>query len=190
MPNMSVTPQADNLLANLRDIHLPAPVSAWPPGPGWIFLTLIILLISICGVVFILKNYKIWQIKKHALGLLKKYRKQYPKIINSQRACSLVNELLKKTAFYYYPRTTIASLTGKDWIKFLNSSLQPTTILQKILQAKRKLPTFETVSQELLEYPYQSPQDINLDDLFNLAQIWIQNQRNLSKKQRESLCSP
>lgn len=186
---MNINPQPANLLENLRDIHMPAPISAWPPGPGWIFLLVIFTLIATVTCIIILKNYKVWQTRKHALHLLKKYKKQYPKIINSQRACSLVNELLKKTAFYYYPRTKIASLSGADWIKFLNVSIQHPSIIQKIFKSTNKLPSFNEVQQELLEYPYQSSKNINLDKLFKTAHTWIKNQKHLNKKQRESLCS-
>lgn len=64
MANMDVLSQADSSLANLRDIHMPASISAWPPGPGWMFLILIIASTSIFAGVFILKNYKVWQVRK------------------------------------------------------------------------------------------------------------------------------
>lgn len=179
-------------LASLRDIHMPPPASNWPPAPGWIILLIIFCAITICVSIVIIRNYKVWQTRKHALALLKKYKKQYPKIINSQRACSLVNELLKKTAFAYYPRSAIAALTGQEWINFLNQSLAHSSlknkVLHKICKPKDCIKNFNNVSKELLEYPYQNPQEVSLDELFSISHTWINNQQRLRLKDQEQLC--
>lgn len=181
----------DNL-ASLRDIHMPPPASNWPPAPGWIFLFIVFCTVAICASIIIIRNYKVWQTRKHALNLLKKYQKQYPKIISSQRACSLVNELLKKIAFAYYPRSAIASLTGQEWIDFLNKTMAHPSLkkrlIHKISQPKHSMPSFNQVTKELLEYPYQSPQQVSLDALFKISHIWITNQQRLKTKHQEKLC--
>jgi len=33
----------ENPLVNLKDIHLPPPVSFWPPAPGWWILALLMI---------------------------------------------------------------------------------------------------------------------------------------------------
>lgn len=181
----------DNL-ANLRDIHMPGPASNWPPAPGWIIFFIIFCTIAVCASIIVSRNYKVWQTRKHALNLLKKYKKQYPKIISSQRACSLVNELLKKTAFAYYPRSAIASLTGQEWIDFLNKTMTHPSlqkkVVRKISKPKRSIPSFNQVSKELLEYPYQSPQQVSLNELFSISHTWISNQQRLRTKDQEKLC--
>ncbi len=163
-----------NPLLQLRDIHLPAAAHNWPPAPGWIILLIITILACVSAGIFIARNYPIWQTKKHALQLLKNYQKQYNKERNSQKTCAQVNELLKKTAFFYYPREIVASLKGQAWLDFLNKTI-------KILDNN-----FNMVSKELLEYPYQNSQDLNLDKLFSITNTWIKSQK--SYKTKEKLC--
>ena len=45
----------ENPLQNLKDIHLPGAVSAWPPAPGWWILTFLLLAL----VTWII--WKLWQ---------------------------------------------------------------------------------------------------------------------------------
>ena len=33
----------ENPLVNLKDIHLPSPVSFWPPAPGWWILAVLLI---------------------------------------------------------------------------------------------------------------------------------------------------
>lgn len=165
-----------NPLLQLRDIHLPAEAHNWPPAPGWIILLIIITLICIKLGIYITRLYPIWRTNKHALRLLKHYQKQFKEEHNSQKTCALINELLKKTAFFYYPRSLVASLKGQAWIDFLN----------KTMPLSKRSYNFNTVSKELLKYPYQNSQDLNLDELFILTSIWIKSRSN--SKHKEELC--
>lgn len=178
-------------LTQLRDIHLPKEALNWPPAPGW-FILLIIIILAILGIIiFIKRNFPIWQTKRHALQLLKNYQKQYQKEQNSQKTCALINELLKKTAFFYYERSIVASLKGQDWLSFLNQTMHRATINHKINNMKnlKQNANFNLIAKELLEYPYQNSQNVELGNLFNITSIWIKNQRNFSQKCKERLCS-
>ncbi len=44
--------EAEDPLSQLRDIHLPEPVTFWPPAPGWWFILLLILI----GLVFLYRH--------------------------------------------------------------------------------------------------------------------------------------
>ena len=193
MAELNINNQPADILAQMHDIHLPAEAANWPPAPGWIILLVITIIFCVGIIIFIKRNYGTWQTKKHALAILKSYQKQYPQQINSQRACALINELLKKTAFFYYPRPLVASLKGLDWLNFLNQTMYKPSYLNKI-QTKfmrrsiQKQIDFISVSKELLEYPYQNSKDIELDELFFLTRAWIKGQKSFTKNREAKLC--
>lgn len=111
-------------LLKLKDIHMPPAAIHWPPAPGWFILILLLILVAGASWIFISKNLPAWHAKRHALQLLKAYQQTYKKEFNSQKTSALINELLKKTALFFYPRTAVASLQGQAWLDFLNKTMQ------------------------------------------------------------------
>jgi len=151
-------------LAQLRDIHLPAPISWWPLAPGWYGLTGLVLVIILTSLFFFHRHYLNGRAKRHALRLLENYRQQYPHLVNSQLTSARVSELLKRVALVYFPRGKVAGLQGDSWLSFLNNT---STGLD-----------FNQTQAELLQLPYQpASSDINLDLLFTLAKSWISQRR-------------
>lgn len=105
----------------LADIHLAAKPSAWPPAPGWWILFFLLLgLISFS----IIKFVQFRRAKKHQKQILKALEQLEKKLQKDQstEAISDINILLRRLALAHYPRKTIASLTGQDWLKFLDQS--------------------------------------------------------------------
>lgn len=151
-------------LAQLRDIHLPAPIGWWPLAPGWYGLAGLILLMILTGLFFFHRHYLNGRAKRHALRLLESYRQQYPHSANSQLTSARVSELLKRVALVYFPRQKVAGLQGDSWLSFLNNTA---TGLD-----------FKQIQTELLQLPYQpASSDINLNLLFTLAKSWISQRR-------------
>ena len=72
-----------NPLSNLKDIHLPPPISWWPPAPGWWILAVLIIFLSFFIVFWLLRSYERRRPKIEALKLLKDLKFQYE---NSQSA--------------------------------------------------------------------------------------------------------
>lgn len=154
-------------LAQLKDIHLPTPISWWPLAPGW--YAVITLIVFLC--IFILyrfyKNYCHAKAKKHALILLTHYQKHYEKEGDVAWTSAHISELLRRVALAYYPREKVASLHGEDWLLFLNET--------------SKGVDFTLVKEMLLDAPFKTNQSMDLTPLFNAAQLWI--------KQRSIPCS-
>jgi hypothetical protein len=163
MASRLATSPAAPELAQLRDIHLPAPIGWWPPAAGWYLLTLIIVVMLFAAIFFIRRHYINGRAKRHALRLLASYQQQYQQDHNSQLCAARVSELLKRVALVYFPRSNVASLQGDEWILFLTNT-------SKGLR-------FETVRTALLDIPYQPTASHDLSSLLKFVRTWISQRR-------------
>lgn len=112
---------ADPLEA-LRPLHLPDPVSWWPPAPlWWVMALLSIVIITLLG-------RAIWRRLR---------RNAYRRAAASEIAAALSEVLasgdraaflarasgtLRRAALCRYPRHTVAPLHGREWLAFLDQS--------------------------------------------------------------------
>ncbi len=145
----------DNL-PELRDIHLPEGVSAFPLAYGWWVILLTVI------VVFVLwKFYKIIRQKSkklYALRLLASINE--PNVITSAAAMS---ELLRRICVYKYPQAVV--LQGQEWINFLNSHSKKTQVSGKIAELLLNAPymPLETAAYD----------NANLNTLRSFCRDWI-----------------
>lgn len=112
---------SDPLTLPLRDIHLPEPVSVWPPAPGWWFLVAVLVVAVIS--LWLVQRYK----KKSRLSVLKMARNELKRIsaeyaLNKNPVGLLreISALLRRICISLFPREDVASLTGDAWLGFLN----------------------------------------------------------------------
>lgn len=105
-----MTEMSDNL-PELRDIHLPDGVSAFPPAYGWFVIA--------GGIIAAVLLWKLY------LLVLKKSRKRYALSLldglppSSISSAAEMSKILRRICVYKYK--TAAALSGRDWIEFLNS---------------------------------------------------------------------
>ena len=145
-------------LAQLRDIHLPEPISWWPPAPGW----WVVLLLSLAAVVLV-----IYFLRKH--WLQKRYRRIALRELenfslngerNNQALLEEMSALLRRVALQTYGRKRVAPLAGEPWLDFLNSTGKTEEFTQgaaKVLGAGL----------------YQSSVEADMDEVLQIAQRWI-----------------
>lgn len=106
------SPQSDPL-AQLKDIHVPSAVSAWPLDWGWWCLGTICLLSVIALIVMAIRKYKYNQPRREAKALLSALS---PSVSNWPMEVNLV---LKRTVLSYFPPSEVAGLYGTKWVSFL-----------------------------------------------------------------------
>ena len=145
----------DNL-PELRDIHLPEGVSAWPIAYGWwVILAAIIGLIAL----FYLISYLRKKSKKlYALHLLKTVYGH-----DTLDSAVQMSQILRRICVYKYKDA--ATLFGKPWVEFLNTHTKG-----------RKLD--DKTAELLIEAPYIAPNTSKFSaaDVINLrsfCQNWI-----------------
>ena len=119
-------------LQNLNDIVMPASIGWWPLATGWYFLLGLLLIVFVWSAYHLMQHWLKNRYRREALHELQLLEKSIQN--STQRDASLrqIPVLLKRTALSAYPREQVASLTGKDWISFLNSCLKNVTFPEPI----------------------------------------------------------
>jgi hypothetical protein len=117
---MSAPAQA-NPLEQLRDIHLPDPVSLWPLAPGWWLLAASTLIAIATIVFFFVRHRRRNAYRRAALAILNDIESLR---VNGDHSLYLqqLNQLLKQTALVMDDSKNISGLSGKQWLQFLDSS--------------------------------------------------------------------
>jgi len=111
-------------LAQLRDIHMPEPVSWWPPAPGWWLLALFIMAL-IATVVVYWRRYRARNAyrrtaRRDLLNLYLGWKNKH----DDKYFIEQTQLILRRAALSGYSRKEIAALSGQDWVNWLNSSLK------------------------------------------------------------------
>jgi hypothetical protein len=156
----------------LKDIHLPEAIGWWPPAVGWWLLAVLIPLL----IVFLYWLYKrltrrtAIKTANHNLAVIS----QNPALDNNQKLREL-SILIRRVAISVNPRTEVASLTGRQWLAFLDSSVTGA-------------PFSEGSGQLLAEAPYRntSPTEQEISQLISLCEDWLKAQTKPAKRNQIS----
>jgi len=104
----------------LRDIHLPAEPSWWPPAPGW----WIVAVIALVAIAFAWRAFARWRLLARRRALL---RNEYDSLLEQTalpgqeaRQVALLSVLLRRAAKRFSP-PPIAALQGEEWLRFLDA---------------------------------------------------------------------
>lgn len=156
------------LLEQLADIHLPGPVSFWPPAPGWWLLALLLLAALIVAGLRLRRIIRQRRICAFALAELERIYVDY----QAQQATSTdlnnlqlrfindLNAVLRRVALWHYPAAGIASLGGRAWVDFIREKGDASRINDEIASALR-------------EGRFMPQCDIDVESLREFARHWI-----------------
>jgi len=111
--------QPNNLLDQLPAIHLPAPISFWPPAIGWWLLAGLLLVLCVLVVRYLQKRKRKNQYRKIALKELARHWQTYQKTRHPANYLLAVNRLLKQFVMQQYPDNNLHTLSGAQWLKAL-----------------------------------------------------------------------
>ncbi|MDH5552114.1 MAG: DUF4381 domain-containing protein [Nitrosomonas sp.] len=140
----------------LRPLHAPASVSWWPPAIGWWILAAVIIAL----LVLLYRHRRRMAPQRAALRELKLLEKQ---IKSEPQLVATLNALLKRYALVCWPSSTVASLTGKQWLEFLDAHGGNGQFSQGC-------------GRLLATSPYRG-EPLPLDELLSLARRWIKKNR-------------
>lgn len=156
----------------LKDIHLPEAIGWWPPAIGWWLLAILIpLLIAVLYWFYkrLTRKTAIKTAKKNLATI-----KENPALDNNQKLREL-SMLVRRVAITVSPRTEAASLTGRQWLEFLDKSLTDA-------------PFSEGCGQLLADAPYRNtlPTELEISQLISLCEDWLKAQTLPAKRKQKS----
>jgi hypothetical protein len=106
---------------DLRDIHAAPPPAIWPPAPGWWVLAAVLLVALVVLVVWGFRRYRVYRQKRQIMDELERLTSRYTNK-NTAGFVTELSTLLRRVALRRYARTRVASLTGSDWLRFLDDT--------------------------------------------------------------------
>ena len=156
-----MNPTADPLM-QLRDLHLPDPISFWPPALGWWVVALIVLGLVALGV-WVIRYRKKTAPRRFALAELAGLKASFHDKQDLAELMTGLSQLLRRYAMVCFGRQKVAGLTGVAWLKFLDEQ-------GNTLQFSN-----ETASQAFAAVPYGAKDSINAPAMMDLVERWIKH---------------
>jgi len=161
-------------LAGLHDIHLPEPVSWWPPAPGW-WILLALVLLMIAALLWW------WQRRKQqrrkpkqftqrdmldqALSELSVLQQQTADGNNILVLVADLSALLRRVSIRLEQGdASIAGLSGEAWLLWLDAQWEKDAFAQG-------------AGRQLLDAPFQRDGQVDIDSLLQISSDWLQAQR-------------
>lgn len=160
------------LIHGIDEIILPDAVSWWPSASGWQVLSIIALAWLVVQATRWIKRWWRNRYRREALRQLEQVQHQAGNSL--QDVVSLLPYYLKVTALQAYPRQVVASLSGDDWLRFLDAHYSG--------------PSFsEGIGKKLLSVAYLPHEQWQLNDkqshtLINMSRRWIAKHREATKE--------
>ena len=121
-----------DLLSQLRDIHASAPVSWWPPAPGWWVLALLVLALLGWLGRRMLARLRVHQRRKQMLGWVEHLNASIDPRRDPQAYLSTLNRIFKLVAMRAFPAQQCAALNGQDWVDFLIENMKKSSSAESL----------------------------------------------------------
>lgn len=155
----------------LKDIHLPDTISWWPLAPGWWILLGGIILITL--LFFVIKKHRARKrTKKIALAELEKIRHFYQQDDDAVALIRSLSTLMRRASISFYPRHDASSLTGKDWLNYLENTAPTKGFLHSDGQVLASAPYL----------PENHLPNVNTEALLTLCEDWLRAQPAKGKR--------
>lgn len=147
-----------NASLDLKDIHLPDAISAWPPAPGWWMLLLLTMVLLTLATLLFLR----WR-RSPVTAALKELASLSKQDADDRQLLVKCSALLRRAAIQLYPGSPVASMSGDEW--------------RQLMMEKGSL------SSEQANYfcglQYQPAVVIDRKDLVKVTRRWLKKHRRL-----------
>jgi hypothetical protein len=151
---------AGDALAGLQELPLPPPVPYTPQTVGWVGVALVLVAAAALVIWRVIRHRRANAYRRAALAELT--------VIERDAAVAQLPVLLKRTAIAATSREHVAALTGADWLRFLDSTLDTDAFTQGAGRLLTQIAYYD--AGQLQTIP---PAD--LQQLVHLSRRWIQH---------------
>ena len=169
---------SEELLAQLADIHLPEPVSYWPPAIGWWILAAIALVLLVILFRKFASRALQQKICRYALAELQRCYYSYSQADSTnidQSKLNYVNQfntVVRRVTLVHYPQANAASLDGASWVDFIRQKGESSLMTDDMATA--------------LQYGrFQTKCDVDVDAMQSFGQQWIESLYKGDKKSND-----
>jgi hypothetical protein len=159
---------SEELLAQLADIHLPEPVSYWPPAIGWWILAAIAFVLLVILFRKFASRQRQQKICQYAVAELQRCYDSYSQADaanTDQNKLDYVNQfntVVRRVALVHYPQANAASLDGATWVDFIRQKGESSLMTDDIATA--------------LQYGrFQTKCDVDVDAMQSFGEQWIES---------------
>lgn len=115
-----MSPETEAALAQLRDIHLPEPVSFWPPAPGWWLLAAGLVVAALAGGWWWRRRRRT-DLRRAAALELTRLEARYRGSRDRAELAAGLSSLLRRVALARHPRDEVAAAHGERWVALLSA---------------------------------------------------------------------
>ncbi|MGB0132344.1 DUF4381 domain-containing protein [Dokdonella sp.] len=142
----------------LRDIHLPADPSWWPPAPGWWLLALLFLILLAMAALWLRRRmaHRRWQ--RRVYLELDRIAIEHASVPDASRLSVEISQLLRRVSRLLDPAAP--TLRGEAWLGFLDSTLGGEEFSKG-------------AGRVILEGPFQRVTTLDADALLDLTRRWL-----------------
>lgn len=152
---------ASDPLLQLRDVHAPPPPQFWPPAPGWWLLAALAIASALLLGRYAYRRYRLRRQRQRIIGALLDLEQGFEHA-KAPDFVAQVSVLLRRVALSRFPRARVASLSGQEWLRFLDE----TGGGGRFSCAPGKV---------LASGPYQPHAEVDARALVELARDWIEH---------------
>lgn len=148
---------AEQLLEQLKDIHLPDTPSYLPLSWLGIVFSIVLTLLVASLLFYAYRVFKRTRASKAALVKIRELKSI--KTVKAEHIAQ-ISIILRQVSLAYFPRKQVAGLTGIAWLNFLNNSGNTTAFTSEI-------------GKLLLSAPYQKTTTADAKKLVLLIEKWV-----------------
>ena len=161
------------LQQQLRDVHLPEPISWWPLAFGW-WVLIVLAVLAIAGLVFlIIRNKRQNRYRKDALAELRECYAHWQTEQKNDAYLQSVNAVLKRSVQHIDGASYLLRLSGDDWVNALDQYV--------------KQPLSAQTKDALSVKCYQANADIDVADVQANITKWLKSHNRSFKHSNTEL---